>query len=309
MASRRIPAETSTGTTQPPTPTPNTFAPGGTTTTTVPSTTTTTAPKSTTTTPATSDIDPNLQDESIYSETADGKKIRYAIGVRGQRVYDSSGKLIKYEGYKYQSNPRYFTTSGAGAQTGTGMLAGPQTREPQYFTGDQDQIFGMSLETLATLQRAMSDVGLLGKDYAPGTADNATRAAFTNLLEIANGYGETYEQAIIRLASTGAGGNKGGLSQYRVSNENDVKNIISRVAKQTIGRNLGEGDLNRLAQVFRNLEQQAGMAAASTTQREVAAAPSVETFAQNSLEQMFPQETNARKFGSYMEAIKEKYGL
>lgn len=302
MASRRMPAETSTGTTQPPTPTPNTFAPGGTTATTVPQSTATTMP------PA-SDIDPNLEDEALYSETSDGKKIRYAIGVRGQRVYDSSGKLIKYEGYKYQSNPRYFTTSGAGAQTGTRMLAGPQTREPQYFTGDQDQIFGMSLETLATLQRAMYDVGLLGKDYAPGTADNATRAAFTNLLEVANGYGETYEQAIIRLASTGAGGNKGGLSQYRVSNENDVKNIISRVAKQTIGRNLGEGDLNRLAQVFRNLEQQAGMAAASTTQREVAAAPSVETFAQNSLEQMFPQETNARKFGSYMEAIKEKYGL
>lgn len=257
---------------------------------------TTTTPKTTVTPGAgNSKISPSLQNPGVLSESG-GESYQYAIGVKGRKVFDANGNLIKYEGYKYT---RYQTTP---------YGASPQQIEPKYFSGDEDKIFGMSVEDLSSLQKAMNTVGLLGKGYAPGVADNATRAAYANLLEQANGYGEDADAAIIRLASVGAG--KGGqLTQYRVSSEADVKAVISRVSKQTLGRNLGEGDLNRLAQMYRDLEKQAGLAAGSNTQQEVVAAPSPEAFTTNKLEQMFPQETNARKFGSYLQAIKEKYQI
>lgn len=319
MASKRqepIPPET----TQPPIPTPNVYTgPGATTTTTTmpkpsssqpqPSSPPTTMPVTTTTTTPVvrPNIAPSLQDDNIYTDLAEGQTYKTAIGVPGRKIFDSNGKLVKYQGYTYFTGPRYSTTSGAGAATGNKMVPAGKWVEPKYFAGDENEVFGMAIEDLSSLQRAMNQVGLLGDNYAPGTADNATRAAFTNLLEVANGYGEDYNAAIIRLASTGAG-RRGSIAQYRVSNENDVKSVIGQVAKQLLGRNLGEGDLNRLAQMYRNLEQEAGMASAGD-QQQVVAAPSVETFATSKLGNMFPTETNARKFGSYIEAIKEKYGI
>ena len=244
-------------------------------------------------------------EQSIYKELPEGYTYSSAIGVKGRKIFDNKGRVIRYEGYRYD-NRLTSTSSGAGAATGTPMSP-TVIREPKYFSGDENEIFGFAVEDLASLQRAMNNVGLLGDNYAPGTADNATRAAFTNLLEIANGYGEEYDSAILRLAATGAG-RRGSIQQYKVSNENDVKSVIGQVSKQLLGRNLGEGDLNRLAQMYRNLEQQTGMATAGD-QQQVVAAPSVETFATSKLGSMFPTETNARKFGSYIEAIKEKYGI
>jgi hypothetical protein len=179
-------------------------------------------------------------------------------------------------------------------------------REPQYFAGDEDKIFALSIEDLSNLQRAMNAVGLLGDNYSPGVADGPTRAAYYNLLEEANGYGEDTDATILRRAALG-GGPKGQLTQYRVSNELDIKNVINRVSQQALGRKLGEGDLTRLAKMYRELEKQAGLAAGSDTIQQVETAPSPEAFAESQLGQMFPDETNARQFGSYLEAIKERY--
>lgn len=254
-------------------------------------------------------ISPDLQ-TGLLSEDG-GESYQYAIGVKGRRIFDENGNIVRYEGYKYYTQPKYGTTSGAGAATGTQMVPGVagQAFEPKYFSGDEDQIYGYSSEQVANLQKAMNAVGLLGGKYSPGVVDNSTRAAYANLLEQANGYGEDADAAIMRIASAGGRGGGGGLTQYRVSNEADIKNVISRVAKQTIGRNLGEGDLNRLAQMYRQLEKEAGLAAGSTTEQEVMAAPSPEAFASSELEKMLPEETNARQFGSYLDAIKEKYQI
>jgi hypothetical protein len=273
-------------------------------------TTTTTPRQSSNPTPAGGGgrISPSLSNQNIYTEDG-ADPYRYPIGVRGKGTFDENGKLISYEGYKYFSGPRYGTTSGAGAATGTPMIVKGEEKTPLYFSGDEDEIFGYSVEQISNLQRAMNGIGLLGKKYTPGVADNSTRAAYRNLLEQANGYGEDVGAAIIRMASAGAGQSRGNLTQYRVSSEADVKAIISATAKKLLGRNLGEGDLARLAQTYRNLEKETGLAAGSTTQQEVVGAPSVEAFAESQLGKMLPEETNARELGSYLEAIKERYQI
>lgn len=273
--------------TQPTVPTPGQYG----------STPTTVPPSTPTPAAGGSKISSDLQKGGALVET-DGEAYQYAIGVKGRKVFDENGNLVRYEGYKYYR---------PGVGTPYGSMPSPQ--QPKYFSGDEDRIYGLSIENLSSLQRAMNAVGLLGDNYSPGIADNATRNAFANLLEQANGYAEDYDAAILRLASVGAGRGKGSLTQYRVSNESDVKAVISRVSKQQLGRTLGEGDLTRLAQMYRQLEKEAGLAAGSNTVAEVVAAPSPEAFTESQLGKMFPEETNAREFGSYLEAVKERYQL
>jgi hypothetical protein len=81
---------------------------------------------------------------------------------------------------------------------------------------------------------------------------------------------------------------------------------MNKVAQQTLGRQLGEGDLNRLSGLYRELERTSGQ---NNTTAEIVQPPQVETFTQNKLEQMFPEDTNARQFGSYLTAIEKKYNL
>jgi len=299
-------------TTKPPKPTSTTMAP--TTTTTAPpatqptvprpgqsSTSTTTStlpPRSTTTNPGQSvaptttiptqndvpvGIAPTLSNPATLS--ADGGQ--YALGVSGRRIYNSKGVLVSYEGYKY-TNPT------------TGVVS-----QPQYFTGDEDALYGLSIEALSTLQNAMYNVGRLGKGYTPGVVDSKTTSAYKSLLVTANGYGEDFETTISRLATTGSSARGGALTQYRVSNDADVRAIMNKVSQQTLGRKLGEGDLNRLSGLYRELERTSGQSNAA----EIVQPPQVETFTQNKLEEMFPEDTNARQFGSYLTAIEKKYNL
>ena len=285
-------APPTTTTTTPPTQ-PTVPRPGVTTTTsTLPPRPTTTKPGQssapTTTVPTQNDvpiISPLLTNSGVLSDQGGS----FAIGVSGRRLFDETGKLVSYEGYKYKSPI-------------TGELS-----EPLYFEGDEKKpLYGFSIEQLSTLQNAMYDVGRLSKGYSPGVVDAKTIAAYKGILATANGYGEDFETTITRLASGGASARGGQLNQYRVSSEADVRAIMNKVAQQTLGRQLGEGDLNRLSGLYRDLERTSGQ---NNTTAEIVQPPQVETFTQNKLEQMFPEDTNARQFGSYLTAIEKKYNL
>lgn len=245
---------------------------------------------------ADSNISPGIADANVYTDES-GYTFKYAVGVQGRKVFDKkTGKLIRYEGY------RYFTP---GKTTPYGSM--PVGETPQYFSGDEDKIANWSVEDIANLQKAMNALGYLGDGYRPGVVENATKNAYARLLESANNYAETVEDAIIRIASTGETGGKGNLTQYRVSNPADIKAVINKVAETQLGRRLGEGDLNRLATVYQSLEREQGQVQAANRQAEVQAVPNVETFAESQLGKLYPEDTQARQFGSYLEAIRGKY--
>lgn len=242
----------------------------------------------TTTVPTQNDVPTSIAPTLKNAATLSSDGGQYALGVSGRRIYNSKGQLLKYEGYKYTSPV-------------TGKVS-----EPKYFKGAEDDLYSLSVENLSSLQNAMYNVGRLSKGYSPGVVDTKTTTAYKSLLSTANGYGEDFETTLTRLASGGASPRGGQLNQYRVSSEADVKSIMNKVAQQTLGRKLGEGDLNRLSGLYRELERTAGQ---NNTTAEVIQAPQVETFTQNKLEQMFPEDTNARQFGSYLTAIEKKYNL
>lgn len=245
------------------------------------------SPTPTTTVPMQNDVPSSIAPTLLNPATLSADGGQYALGVSGRRIYNSAGKLIRYEGYKYTS-------------PATGEVS-----EPKYFAGDEDTLYSLSIEALSTLQNAMYNVGKLGKGYTPGVVDSKTTSAYKSLLVTANGYGEDFETTISRLATTGSSARGGTLTQYRVSNDADVRAIMNKVSQQTLGRKLGEGDLNRLSGLYRELERTSGQSNAA----EIVQPPQVETFTQNKLEEMFPEDTNARQFGSYLTAIEKKYNL
>ena len=277
----------------PPTPTPTTTLPKQTSTTSsLPTQPTIPRPGATTTPPVTTaptqnDVPTAIAPGLLNPATLSAEGAQYALGVSGRRIYNPTTKTFKYEGYKFTSPT-------------TKVVA-----EPKYFAGDEDNLYGLSIEELSNLQTQMYNVGRLSKGYVPGIVDSKTTSAYKSLLVTANGYGEDLETTLSRMKTTGASSRGGQLNQYRVTNDADVKSIMNKVAQQTLGRKLGEGDLNRLSTMYRNLEQQAG----TSTSAQVVTPPQIETFAQNKLEQMFPEDTNARQFGSYLTAIEKKYNL
>jgi hypothetical protein len=284
--STTIPTET-----QPTIPRPS-QSPASTTTSTLPARPTNPSPGQstapTTTVPTQNDapgnISPLLTNTGVLS--SDGGS--FAIGVSGRRIYDGSGKLVSYEGYKYKS-----------------PVTGKES-VPLYYEGDVEKtLYGLSVEELSTLQNAMYNVGRLSKGYSPGVVDPKTASAYKGILATANGYGEDFQTTITRLASGGAAVRGGQLNQYRVSSDADVRAIMNKVSQQTLGRKLGEGDLNRLSNLYRELERTSGQ----NTAAEIVQPPQVETFTQNKLEEMFPEDTNARQFGSYLTALEKKYNL
>ena len=283
------PPTTTTPPTQPTVPRPSTAT---TTTSTLPPRPTTTNPGQssapTTTVPTQNDVPTNISPLLTNSGILSADSGSFAIGVSGRRIFDETGKLVSYEGYKYKS-----------------PITGKES-VPLYYEGDDTKtLYGLSVESLSTLQNAMYNVGRLSKGYSPGVVDPKTITAYKGILATANGYGEDADTTITRLASGGASVRGGQLNQYRVSSDADVKAIMNKVAQQTLGRQLGEGDLNRLSGLYRDLERTSGQSNAA----EIVQPPQVETFTQNKLEEMFPEDTNARQFGSYLTAIEKKYNL
>lgn len=251
------------------------------------------SPSTPQTMPSGDSVDPRLVRDKYGLEEV-GAIYEYALGVRGRRVFDDRGNLKRYEGYKYY---RSFSNPFTGNEI-------TSLRVPKYFSGDEDLLVNQPLETIVNIQNAMNQVGLLGKGYAVGVVDSATKTAYRNLLEQANQYGEDWEQSIIRLASSGAG-KSGTLTQYRVSNPDDVKAVVNQTAERLLGRKLPQGDLDRMARLYLEEERRVGR----SQSREVTSAPNVGVFAEQQIEQSMGEETTARQFGGYMEAIKDKYGL
>lgn len=99
------------------------------------------------------------------------------------------------------------------------------------------------------------------------------------------------------------------LNQFRLTNPLDVKAVINATAAKTLGRKLSAEDVDRLAKTYQTMETTEGMSVGKGNAKAIMSAPSAETFTLDSLEKMYPKETNVRKFGSYIEALKGEYNL
>lgn len=218
---------------------------------------------------------------------------RSAIGVEGtQTLNPMTGQPTGYYGF---TRPQNVVPQGFGATKETFTAERP----PRYFSGDEDNIIGFSKEKVAVVQSMMYRGGILGKKYTPGLVDDVTRSAFRELLGIANRQGTDWESTLGVLMETDK--TSGQMRPYQLSNPDDLKSVFRKAAQEMLGRNLQDGDLNRLVEAFqaqeKQYQQQAQMGGG------VVQAPSAQTFAAKSIEQDFGPETDTRKMDNIFSAI------
>lgn len=219
---------------------------------------------------------------------------RSAIGVQGTQTLDPlTGKPTGYFG---------FQTKETLPQLGGFEPAGQTlTYQPKYFSGDEDAINSYSKETIAELQYNLSKNGLMGRKYTPGVVDNQTRSGFKELLGISNRQGTDWINALSSVSQAGAStGTK--LPAYQLTNPEDLKAVFRKAAQDSLGRNLQDGDINRLVETYQAQEAQY-QKQVSTVGGVVTQAPSAQAFAQSAINKDFGTEVNTRKLSDIFGAI------
>lgn len=219
---------------------------------------------------------------------------RSPIGVEGtQTLNPLTGEPTGYFGY---------TTSKQLQQLG-GFEPGGQvvTSNPKYFSGDEDSITRFSTEQIANIQYQLSKNGLMSRKYTPGVVDNTTRSGFRELLGIANREGIDWGEAlgVVNKAMEGAGTGK--VQAYQMTNPDDLKVVFRKAAQEMLGRNLQDGDLNRLVQTFQ--QQEVAYQKQAALGGEVTATPSPTTFAERNIEKDFGKEVNLQKMENIFKSI------
>ena len=93
------------------------------------------------------------------------------------------------------------------------------------------------------------------------------------------------------------------LPSYQLSNPADLKTVFKKAAQESLGRNLEDGDLNRLVETYQQqqLQYQKQVSTGGTTVQ----APNAEVFATKNIEKDFGTEVNTRKLSDIFGAIDE----
>lgn len=219
---------------------------------------------------------------------------RSAIGVQGTQTLDPlTGKPTGYFGFQTKE-----TLPQLGGFEPAGQTVANQ---PKYFSGDEDAINSYSKETIAQLQYNLSKNGLMGRKYTPGIVDNQTRSGFKELLGISNRQGTDWVNALGSVSQAGVStGTK--LPAYQLTNPEDLKAVFRKAAQDSLGRNLQDGDINRLVETYQAQEAQY-QKQVSTVGGVVTQAPSAQAFAQSAINKDFGTEVNTRKLSDIFGAI------
>jgi hypothetical protein len=194
-----------------------------------------------------------------------------------------------------------------------------QSTAPYLYTNQDWQILlTLPKNEVIALQNAMA--AAYPQQYKPANLGKAndpkTVLYFKNVLAQINTdpaiQGKTWKEGVNYLAknpilpTTPAAT---ALNQFKLTNPLDVKAVINATAEKTLGRKLSAEDVDRLTKTYQTMETTEGMSVGKGNAKAIMSAPSAETFTLDSLEKMYPKETNVRKFGSYIEALKGQYNL
>jgi hypothetical protein len=107
--------------------------------------------------------------------------------------------------------------------------------------------------------------------------------------------------SLTKIPAAAASSGSANLPSYQLSNPADLKAVFKKAAQDSIGQNLGEGDLNRLVESYQaqQLQYQKSVSTGGTTVQ----APNAETFARNSIEKDFGTEVNTQKIDGIFDVI------
>lgn len=183
-----------------------------------------------------------------------------------------------------------------------------------YKTQDWQLLLSLPQDDVISIQRNLMKAfpgfkpGQIGNRYDPKTISKFKEAlARINQFSIdktdAMGIGirgKATTDAVAALAkfpmSSSSDSSGGGANPTRVTSPTDLKAIFRKVAQDSLGRTLGDGDINRMIEAYQSNElsyQKTYSAGGAST-----AAPDPTTFAQSQIEKDFGGEVNVNKLDS-----------
>jgi len=269
-------------------------------TTTIPVTNTTMKPTSTTMSPSTTTTMPPTPTSTTVPVTA--STLPGEIGA--EDVIDFGIR----KSYAGGVNPNY---KGLEKQTG---YATSNTSTPYAYTSEDWQtILQYSPAKVISIQKQLMKAfpgftpGLLGDKTDPKTIKYFKLAlGRINSLSVEESSplrGEKLDSQLNSLTKipAAASGGSANLPSYQLSNPADLKAVFKKAAQDSIGQNLGEGDLNRLVESYQaqQLQYQKSVSTGGTTVQ----APNAETFARNSIEKDFGDQVNIQKMDNIFSSI------
>lgn len=208
---------------------------------------------------------------------------------------------------------------GYAARTPTG-----ETKPPLYAEGAQYDPNGLSPEIRAQMQVQMDAAGLYkkGDQIRVGVWDETSVEAYTRLLKFANQGGRTVSEALKELGTlspaeraqaglgkVGQGGAGGGSGAnplvVNLSNPNDLRTLVDRTARSTLGRAISEAEMQRFITAYQDQQrkEEAATHAANETGGTVVEAPDPGVAATQFVENLDPVAAEAARQVSAFKVI------
>jgi hypothetical protein len=175
---------------------------------------------------------------------------------------------------------------------------------PLYREGEQYRPGGGRPEDIARLQVQLDGAGLMKKGYRLGVWDEESIAGYSRLLKYANQQGHDAKTALDALGTlTAEEREELGLDSrakaerapmvISVSHPEDLKAVANKTARQILGKNLSDEELNRFVSAYQGMQSssQAATYGARETGGTVTQEPEAATAAEAQIRQAHPTET------------------
>jgi hypothetical protein len=228
----------------------------------------------------------------------------------GEITVDGTTYTVSGGSYAGGVNPNYL-----GLEKQTGYIGATAQNPYAYTNQDWQTILQYAPDKVETIQRQLMKAfpgftpGILGDKTDPKTIKyfklalgriNSLSADTASTLR-----GQKIDEQLTALSKMPAlvGGDGGGMPSFQLNNPDDLKAVFKKAAQDSLGHNLGEGDLNRLVESYQaqQLQYQRQVSSGGTTVQ----APNAQTFATTSIEKDFGDEVNTQKLDGIFSAIDE----
>tara|TARA_R110000868_G_scaffold1493_5_gene11685 strand:+ start:466 stop:1260 length:795 start_codon:yes stop_codon:yes gene_type:complete len=229
----------------------------------------------------------------------------------GEITVDGTTYTVTGGSYAGGVDPNYL-----GLEKQSGYMGATTATPYAYTTQDWQTILQYAPDKVETIQRQLMKAfpgftpGILGDKTDPKTIKyfklalgriNSLSADTASPLR-----GQKIDAQLTALSKMPAavdGGGGGGMPSFQLNNPDDLKAVFKKAAQDSLGHNLGEGDLNKLIESYQalQLQYQKQVSSGGTTVQ----APNAQTFATTSIEKDFGDEVNTQKLDGIFSAIDE----
>lgn len=157
-------------------------------------------------------------------------------------------------------------------------------------------------------QQRMSNAGLLDA-YTPGQLDNATRAAFKNLMGTANQTATTWQQTLQDAEAVGGSNKAGSAKAIVLDDPTTLRSTFQAVARKIYGGDLPDDEVNRMVDAYRNMqaERQRAMYDAQASGGTTDSVTDPSAYAEEQINAQHPDQANRVKFQNTLSTIMQTF--